>query len=268
MSKSGFLKFPRSFTDDEVWQSLSADYRSIFMTLLVNYAWKDTIQDDHGKLTMVKIGQCLMTERQIMNESFPKSEIENSPAKCKSTVHRALAHFKKVQFSNHETNHKKLLHTLVREDLLDRFEPDFEPNSNQTRTIKEEYQNRRTDVDQIDLGNPDDDSEVLQFDLKKGGFIKSTVNQVTEILKKDDWTEKEINHAIERMKKYNPSLNGKIEAYLTTILKTQKKDSKSCKTLPPKKKKEESLKDSGYFMGSDLSEAPLAQYARQNGYKN
>jgi len=75
MSKYGFLKFPRSFTDDEVWQSLSADYRSVFLTLLVNYAWKDTIQDDHGKLTMVKIGQCLMTERQIMNESFPKSEI-------------------------------------------------------------------------------------------------------------------------------------------------------------------------------------------------
>jgi len=126
---------------------------------------------------------------------------------------------------------------------------------------------KEIDQDQIDLGNPDDDSEVLEFNLKKGGKIKSTVNKVTEILKKDDWVENQINQAIEKMKKFNPSMNGKIEAYLTSILINQKKESKTCKQSQEKKKKEELPKDKGYYMGNDLSEAPLAKSARLNGLK-
>lgn len=237
MSKYGFLKFPRSFTDDEVWQSLSADYRSVFLTLLVNYAWKDTIQDDHGKLTMVKIGQCLMTERQIMNESFPKSEIENSPAKCKSTVHRALAHFKKVQFSNHETNHKKLIHTLLRVDLLDMFEPSFEPNSNQTRTIKQEHKNK--EAKETVCLSVSREAEKEGEELKELICMKSRKTQcgvttdkradVIAYFKKHEehFSDEEILDAIKAMEEQDSILNTSIKGYLIGVLRKKREQKKN-----------------------------------------
>jgi len=271
MSKSGFLKFPRSFYDDPIWQSFSLEYRSIFMTILVNCAWKDTIQDDHGEPVLVKAGQSLLTQRQIISESFPATTDVKLLAKYKSVCHRAIERFAKCGFSNHETNHKKTLHTILREDLLEAFEPNFEPKTNQERTkLEPQKKNVRTEeglFDLTDLENPKDDSEVLEFDLKNGGVIKSTVNRIIEFYK-NDWPEKEIRQAITKMKKQNPSLNGTIEAYLNPILKTQKKDTKTCKTSMTKSQKTESTSDKGYFMGSDLSEAPLAKYARQSGYKS
>jgi hypothetical protein len=123
-------------------------------------------------------------------------------------------------------------------------------------------------IDQIDLGNSKDDSEVLVFDLKKGGTIRSTISQVTEILKNDGWKEKEIVLAIIKMKAYNPSLNGKIESYLTTILKNQQNDNnKKCNISKTKTEKLELPKDKDCYSVNDTSEAPLAKFVQRNGLK-
>jgi hypothetical protein len=272
MSENGFLMLSRLLKDDPFWKNFSTDYRSIFITILLNCAWKDTIQDDHGEPTVVLKGQCLMTERQIIEGSFPPTKDAKKLAKYKSACHRSLIFFEKVGFSNHKKNHKKMLHTITKDYLLKAFEPNFEPTANQARTKLEPQKNKirteeETDLDLNDARETADDSEILEFDHKKSGSIKSTVNKIIEVLK-PDWPEKEIHQAIKKMKKQNPCLNGTIEAYLKPILKTQKKEPKICKTSMTKSQKTESTSDKGYYMGNDLSEAPLAKYARQNGCKS
>lgn len=245
MSKSGFLKFPRSFYDDPIWQSFSVEYRSIFMTLLVNFAWKDTIQDDHGQPILVKIGQCLMTERQIINESFPEKEVTHSFAKCKSLVHRSLHHFKKVGFSNHETNQqmnqKKTLHTLLREDLLNMFEPSFEPRfepkTNLERTLKEEDKNKEV-KEHVCLS-------VLREAKKEGEELKELIcmksrktqsgvttdkrSDVIEYLKKHEehFTEEEILDSIKTMEEQDQTLNGTIKNYLIGVIRKKREQKKN-----------------------------------------
>lgn len=140
---NGFIKLPRSLLTDPVWGKFSSDEKIIFITLLTNMAWKETVLDDFGVLTVVKPGQVLMTQRDLVRNSFPEKNDPKALSKYKSLVNRALAKFKKLKFSNHKTNHKKTIHTIVREDICELFEPNFEPNSNQTRTTKEEYKNIR-----------------------------------------------------------------------------------------------------------------------------
>ncbi len=272
MSETGFLMLSRLLKDDPFWKNFSTDYRSIFITILLNCAWKDTIQDDHGEPTVVLKGQCLLTERQIIEEAFPPTKDAKKLAKYKSACHRSLIFFEKVGFSNHKKNHKKTLHTITKDYLLKAFEPNFEPTANQARTKLEPQKNKIRTEESIDHGliyaeENADDSEVLEFDHKKSGSIKSTINKIIENLSPDGWTEKEIKSALSKMKKFDPCLNGSIEGYLKPILKNQKKDSKACKPSQQKKKKEELPKDKGYFMGSDLSEVPLAKFARQSGLK-
>jgi len=234
MSNCGFLKLPRSFYKDPLWLSLSTDHRSIFMTILMNCAWKDTIQDDHGKLTLVKAGECLLTERQIIEEAFPHTNDPKKMAKYKSACHRGIKIFEKCRFSDHKKNQKKLLHTIIREDLLEAFEPNFEPIANQTRTkLEPQNKNIRTkeakeDVclsvkenqNQTQEGENLQDLLVMKSRKTQCGVTTAKRSEVIDFLKKhiEHFTEDEIEDSIKTMIHQDPNLNGTIKNYLIGII--------------------------------------------------
>ena len=143
MSNSGFIKLPRSLFDDPHWKSFSLEERSIFLAIVSNACWEETKQDDFGVICILKPGQLLMTQRKLIEKSFPETQNPILLNQYKSSVVRALAKFKKLNFSYHETYQRKTLHTILRKDILENLVPNIEPKSYQTRTIKEEVNNLR-----------------------------------------------------------------------------------------------------------------------------
>jgi hypothetical protein len=139
----GFIKFPRSLFSDPIWLNFSPDEKAIFLALVVNAAWEETTYDDFGVLVILKPGQLIMTQRELVRHVFPETEDFNVLNKYRSCVVRALDKFKKLNFSYQKTYHKKTIHTIVRKDVLEMFVPNSVPNSYQTRTLKEEYKNIR-----------------------------------------------------------------------------------------------------------------------------
>lgn len=127
----GYIKIPRSLLNDPIWKSLPYTYRHIYLTILQHMAFEACKQNDFGLLTELQPGQFLTTERKLV-DLCDEEEID------KSLIHRALIKFRSLGFSNHKTNRKKTIITITRTDILELLKPRIEPNSNQTRTIKEE----------------------------------------------------------------------------------------------------------------------------------
>lgn len=127
----GYIKIPRSLLNDPIWKSLPFTYRHIYLTILQHMAFEACKQNDFGLLTELQPGQFLTTERKLV-DLCDEEEID------KSLIHRALIKFRSLGFSNHKTNRKKTIITITRTDILELLKPRIEPNSNQTRTIKEE----------------------------------------------------------------------------------------------------------------------------------
>lgn len=137
MSNFGFVQIPRSLFNDPIWKELSVDCRNLFITIIFNVAWKETLLDDFGVLTTIKPGQFLTTERALVDLCFPPSKDSKVSSKNKTIIHRGLEKLRKVGFLNHEVNHKKTIITITRGDILSLIEPTIEPKVNQTRTKPE-----------------------------------------------------------------------------------------------------------------------------------
>lgn len=140
--KIGYFPFLRSFSDDPMWRSLNPEYRSIFLVLLINSAYERTKQDDCGVETIIEKGQVLMTEREIIEEAFPPTKDLKTLQKYKSCVHRALKKFESLGFSTHKTNHKKLIHTIIREDILNACEPKKQTSFSQENIIEPSFKKK------------------------------------------------------------------------------------------------------------------------------
>jgi hypothetical protein len=158
VQKPCFPNYLQTFFKSPLWLNLSPEYRSIFQAILFNCVYKTTEVDDFGLKTILKPGQCLMTERQIIDEAFPPTKDLKKLSKYKSIIHRSFAKFKKMGFSNHETNQRKTIHTILSVELLKEFEPIIEPNANHKRRKKERKKEEQEENTHIPL-----------FEKEKGG---------------------------------------------------------------------------------------------------
>ncbi len=161
----GYIKLPRSLFDDPLWKSLPLTYRHVYLTILQHMAFKPINLDDFGLLTVVNPGQLLITERELVKKCC-SLEID------KSLVHRSLIKFENIDFSNHKTNQRKTLITITRKDILELIEPNFEPNSNQTRTIKQQREERKEEKN----NNKEVGFEVVDDAVVAVGFYKCLEN--------------------------------------------------------------------------------------------
>ena len=130
----------------------------------------------------------------------------------------------------------------------------------------------------IDLGKSDfDPKTTLRFRHKKTGSVEISIEELKSELLTEGWSSQEIYQALHKMKVSDPELSGTIKRYVTTILtndRNQQEKEKKC-PKPPKKNpyptetrsNAKSPKDKGYYSEDDMSEAPLAKFARQNGLK-
>ncbi len=131
----GFVQIPRSLRDDPLWRSLSPEYREIYMAIIFNAVFKESIYDDFGVKVKVMPGQFLMTERDLINECFPPTNDPKKLVKYRSLIRRALEKFEKIGFSTHKLANRKTLHSIMREDILVFFKTCNGPNSAQTRPL-------------------------------------------------------------------------------------------------------------------------------------
>lgn len=173
MANSGFVQLNRDFFLTKIWLEQTSEFRNFFFTILINCAWQDTEQDDFGKRTIVKKGQLLITERELIRLCYPVTDNPKLLSKYKSSIHRNLEKSRKLDFSNHETNQRKTIITITRNDIFHTIEPRKEPNSNQTRTIKEEYKNKEQQQQA-----PDVDVVWKKKALKRKEFVEEVSSAV------------------------------------------------------------------------------------------
>lgn len=136
---------------------------------------------------------------------------------------------------------------------------------------EEDKIDRLIDLQKLDF----DPKTMIGFDHKRLGFIKIVVSDLYEEFNSEGWEVKEIEKAIKKMKDQNPELTGKIQKYLLMILQNDRiqkenqwKNKKNPLPVPTKEpSSKKSPKDKGYYSEEDLSEAPLAKFARQHGLK-
>lgn len=167
MTNQGFIKLPRSLLDDPNWKNLPYTYRHVFLTILANMVFKPTIMDDFGVLIHLRPGQLLITERRLV-------KLCDEPDIDRSLVHRALVKFKTCHFSDQTSNHKKTIITITRKDILQLIEPNFDHNSNQTRTLKEECKERK-EVKEINNLCPKPKFLVLADAITLADFFLQTI---------------------------------------------------------------------------------------------
>lgn len=263
MSVTGYVKIPRSLYEDPLWKSLPLTYRHVYMTILIHMAFKETIQDDHGVLVIIKPGQFLTTEREL-EKLCDNEEID----RC--LIQRALKKFKNLGFSIQTSIHKKTIITISREDIYELIDPNFDPNSIQTRSIKEEDKKEKKDLD--------DPKKIGKMEkIKMSDFTKDDAHFIN-LAQKKEWLPEEIEVA---WKNYENSKKRRIidnpVNYLDAIIKTNRAEKSKIQKLTKEKNlcqktqeikntsKNPSEKNKGFYLGKDTSELPLAIYARQCG---
>ena len=137
MEDNTYIKYTRSLHTNPVFKGMSFEYRHIFITILVNMAFKPIQMNDHGNLIDLKPGQYMTTIREL-TKLCDEKEID------KSKVERALNMFEKVGFSRQETRHRKTIITITEssicESLKKQIETKIETKSRQDRDTKEEIQ--------------------------------------------------------------------------------------------------------------------------------
>jgi hypothetical protein len=147
--KNGYIRIPRSLLQDPLWICLPLTYRHVYLTILENMAFAPTTQDDFGVLVHLNPGQLLTTERDLVDLCRLK-EID------RSLVRRSLVKFLIIGFSTQTSAHRKTIITITRDDILELVDPNFDPNSTQTRPkldpnstqtrpLKEEYKNEKNE---------------------------------------------------------------------------------------------------------------------------
>lgn len=147
-----------------------------------------------------------------------------------------------------------------KDQVKDQVETKYRPSSDHNQEDKINT-DERNDDQLIDKEKP-----LMKFIHKKHGSIEIEESVIFDHFKNIGYEQEEIFQAINQMKKFNPELNGTIQAYINTIL-INLQENKKCKKKPKNNSKTESSKPKEAFLGNDLSETPLAQFARQNGLR-
>jgi len=126
---------------------------------------------------------------------------------------------------------------LLRVDLLDMFEPSFEPNSNQTRTIKQEHKNK--EAKETVCLSVSREAEKEGEELKELICMKSRKTQcgvttdkradVIAYFKKHEehFSDEEILDAIKAMEEQDSILNTSIKGYLIGVLRKKREQKKN-----------------------------------------
>lgn len=105
MEDHSFIKYTRSLHNNPLFKSMSFEYRHIFMTILVNMAFKPVQMNDHGHLIDLNPGQFMTTVRGLAKLCDEKGI--DGPK-----VQRALKMFENIGFSTQETIHRKTIITI------------------------------------------------------------------------------------------------------------------------------------------------------------
>ena len=136
MSKDNFIMLSREFSFEEDWTNARPTHQSIFLTILLNMAFKETSQIHNGHKVIVKACQLYISQRRLAKLS--------SKFITKDDVEGALKYFKKCNFLLHEVLHEKTMITVTQSDVCNSFikqtPPLSTPSFRQASANKEERQ--------------------------------------------------------------------------------------------------------------------------------
>lgn len=134
----GYFGFPRALISNEIWKSLSFEYRHVFLTIMANCVYEEKEMNDHGELFMLKPGQYMTTERELAKKC-------DEPTIDSSLIHRCFLKFEKLGFSKQEVKHKKTIITIIQKDYVEMIEARIEAKSKQDRSKIEAQTKRQED---------------------------------------------------------------------------------------------------------------------------
>jgi hypothetical protein len=131
MEDNTYIKYTRALHNNANFKSLSYQYRHIFVTILVNMAFKPIRLNDHGHPIELRAGQMMTTYRQLV-KLCDEDDIDLPK------VQRALRRFEELGFSRQETIHTKTIITITEpsicESLINEADTHFD-----TRSIQDRY---------------------------------------------------------------------------------------------------------------------------------
>lgn len=131
MEDNTYIKYTRSLHTNPVYKSLSFEYRHIFMTILVNMAFKPVQMNDHGVLINLKPGQFMTTIRGLAKLCDEKGI--DAPK-----VQRALMMYENIGFSIQETIHKKTIITIKEPSICESLKKEVDTRI-ETKSIQDRY---------------------------------------------------------------------------------------------------------------------------------
>lgn len=159
--------------------------------------------------------------------------------------------------------------------VTNRFSENINQQNNQQSTSSQPAVNHNLEDNNTDHRSVDidlfDARENAEFDLvfehKKHGTVGIMRESLIFEMEGYNYVRDDIEKSISKMIKQNPIINGTIQAYLKPILEKTIKERKSCKEKTPIQQKIKSTKNKNFYLDQDLSESPLANFARRNGLK-
>lgn len=106
LMSSGFIQIPRSLLNHPTVLGAPIAQRWVLLMLIEGACFIPTVQDDHGKLISLNVGQIMITRRGFADHINVTS----------NDVYRALERFESVQILSQQVIHKKTIVTIIHSD--------------------------------------------------------------------------------------------------------------------------------------------------------
>ncbi len=284
MSK-GHISLPRELFEQSFWLHYPLRYRAVFEFIILKCMWSPFEYDIAGKIFILQPGQMMTTKSRFVDDfnrtvKFKDDQINGT------TLLRIWAFLTRDQMLDQQTvqhmGHKETLitikHSMFYEYTFKKHGPTsgpaFGPKTDQERTNNKRTHDKENNKHALFVRAGEraivDGSFVISALHTKEEEIYITYNEILTEMINLGYSEEQTKIALEILKNNNPTLNGTISAYLSGIIKNTKQDNKKCKKT--KNQTQSSTPNSSEtcnktFSKKDLSEAPLAKFARQNGFK-
>lgn len=199
-----YIKYTRALHNNPNFKSLSYQYRHIFITILVNMAFKPMRLNDHGKPIDIQPGQMMITYRQLVK--LCDEEDIDLPK-----VQRALKRFEELGFSIQETIHTKTIITIIEPSICKSLKMQDETTFD-TRSIQDRYkidtqkknekkeENEKKEHTQEKIACEfSSSSSSLKKSFGKQGHVKLTDEEYSKLISEEGMIESEREYWIQQI---------------------------------------------------------------------
>lgn len=167
----GFVILPRSLWNDVRWIGCKEKYKKVFLTILMNCAFKPTEFNIDNNIVKIEVAQFCISFRDLA-ELCNKGVRFKADKIDKNIVERSVSLFLQFGFVRHEVRHDKSIITITYKEIYDQFknasETSSETRPRHNRDTNEELEEREdSSFKKKTIKEKDSDRSKISPSLKK-----------------------------------------------------------------------------------------------------